>query len=374
MNLPGRRLIAFAALIVLVLPSIAAAAPVCGSDKFDSVLSLCAIAALATAGVITLAYMFGEFFQNPRVITWAKTEVLQVFASLIIAAVAIELVSVFCTLQIGEVGKVFTALPAVYVQHKDATMYDAAEIYLENLMAITHTNMQSIRFSLGAYEIRTTYTTMECDSACFLTMVGFNMGEYGGESLKLAVTNNLLGTATVAYLSAVFQYFTLQYIYNGLFLVFLPISIALRAAPFMRQFAGALVAIFVTLYVLYPLLLVFNASIASGMASGTVDMYRSQGCEPGSNVYAREGTASTIHCDTNPNYNEENMDLGFWDVLTGSMPDPAPIENQARASALIFITAVFLPALNFIVMAAMARGISHIIGEDVDISRLGQMI
>jgi hypothetical protein len=50
------------------------------------------------------------------------------------------------------------------------------------------------------------------------------------------------------------------------------------------------------------------------------------------------------------------------------------LEQALMFNALIFISAVFLPALNFIVIAALARDLSRFLGDEADISRLGQMI
>ena len=59
------------------------------------------------------------------------------------------------------------------------------------------------------------------------------------------------------------------------------------------------------------------------------------------------------------------------DVPSGSMTDLA---GSIQVSILIFLAAVFLPAINFIVIAALARDLTHFLGEEADISRLGQMV
>ncbi|MCX6773139.1 MAG: hypothetical protein NTV88_05230 [Candidatus Micrarchaeota archaeon] len=376
--------------IALLLLTLLAAAPsllnasgmVCNPATFNDTLSFSAMAAIGTIAIIAVCYMFGEFFQNARMLTWSKTEILQVFMSLIIVLVILQIMSSFCSFRIDEISSIFISShpPAIYANFGSETMYDAASIYLENLMAITSTNMQSLRYSLGAYEIRTTYTTYNCNMACFLSLVGSNEAPHSGESMQLALTNNLLSTATIAYLSAVFQYFTLQYIQSGVFILFLPIAIVIRSAPFMRQFGGALIAIFLSLYIMYPIMMIFNASIASGMAgtgtSPAIKIYHYPGC-PGENLFKQVGGSAGVDCKTTDgtyNYDEEDLSLSFGQLLTGSMPDPAPFTEQARSSALIFLVAVFLPAVDFLVIAAMARGISHMLGEEVDISRLGQMV
>ena len=76
-EIPGctPRISLFAILILaFLLPSLSyAAGEICGEGGFDSVMSLAAVAAVGTGAVILLCYMFGEFFQNPRMLTCAKT-------------------------------------------------------------------------------------------------------------------------------------------------------------------------------------------------------------------------------------------------------------------------------------------------------------
>jgi len=64
-----------------------------------------------------------------------------------------------------------------------------------------------------------------CDAdLCFFTLTGYQSSIFGGESINLALINNLLSLTTIAYLSATFQHFTLEYIYYGLFSLLLPLA------------------------------------------------------------------------------------------------------------------------------------------------------
>jgi hypothetical protein len=56
------------------------------------------------------------------------------------------------------------------------------------------------------------------------------------------------------------------------------------------------------------------------------------------------------------------------------LPLLSPTVELLKTNVLIFLTSVFLPAINFIVIVGLARDISHFLGEEADISRLGQMV
>lgn len=378
-------------ILALAAPSLHAAGEICSSSAFDDTMMLAGIAAIATAAVIGFCYMFGEFFQNPRMLTWAKTEIFQVFMSLVLVAAVLGLVGSFCSLKIGDVAQVLTpdtagagSMPSVYKDYPDDSLYSASSLYLENLMSVSHSNMRSLRYTLGAYEIRTTFRTMECSGDCWVSLVSSDTNEFGGESALLALANNLLGTATASYFTAAFQYFTLQYIYQGVFIVFLPLAIVIRSVPFMRQFGGALISIFLSLYIFYPLLLIANSVVAPGLAGATAaNIYLKDGCS-GTDVFRYTGQPSGgVNCmgsfigqggSSVAMVNEQDLHGDVGPFLTGSAPEPPPLLEQARSSVLIFIATVFLGALDWVVIIAMARGISRLLGEEVDLSKLGQMV
>ncbi len=361
----------------------------CSETEFNDTIMLCGIATLSMFLLIALTYMFGETMQSPRMLTWAKTEAVQAFASLVIASVILFALFTMCNFQVGEVQSVFGlgAMPKIYQDApspydggKD-TIYNGAMRYTENLAAIALANVNSLRYDLGAYEIRTSYNTFECSGICIFSLASTSVSYFGGESMNLAITNNLLGIATVAYLSTIFQFFTLSYIYNGLFLIFLPLAIVMRSIPFMRHFGGALIAIFVALYLLYPLMLVADAYIAPGLTahSGSVTLCErdARACA-GKDVFS-SGTITGITCGLAT----QDPCLGFneWEIEgrgTGraSMVSlhPNTLGRAIGINVLIFIAAIFLPAINFIVIAAFGRELSRFLGEEADLSRLGQMV
>ena len=50
------------------------------------------------------------------------------------------------------------------------------------------------------------------------------------------------------------------------------------------------------------------------------------------------------------------------------------MQELIKANVLMFLVGVFLPALNFIIIIALARDISGLLGDEADISRIGQMV
>lgn len=365
----------------------------CSTDKFNDTMMLCGIASLSMFALISLTYIGGEAMQSARMITWAKTESIQAFASLVVVGLVIFSLSTLCSFQVGEMQSVFglSSMPKIYkaapgFEDGKDNLYSGAMRYIENVAALSLSSMASLRYDLGAYEIRTSYNTFTCSGDCLLSLSSVSVAPFSGNSMSLAITNNLLGISTVSYLSAIFQYFTLVYIYGGLFLVFLPLALIVRSIPFMRHLGGSLIAIFVSLYLLYPLMLVADAYIAPGFVANSLSATPpsqvvmcdrdNRGCA-GSDIYAI-GTREGIKCSEG---NEPCFGHFEWEVesvgrskssMEGLSPNDLP--RAIRINVLIFLTAVFLPAVNFVVIAAFGRELSRFLGEEADMSRLGQMI
>ncbi len=376
-------LFVFLSLAALLPQALHAGTPfTCGSANFNDTIQVCAIAVLAMFALIALAYIGGEAMQSPRMLSWAKSEAVQAFASLVIASILIFVLFTMCSFQVGELNSVFgSAMPLIY---QDApapyaggqdSLYTGAMRYTENLAALALGNIASLRYDLGAYELRTSFNTFVCNGVCIFSLSSTSVSYFGGESMNLAISNNLLGIATVSYLSVIFQYFTLVYIYNGLFLTFLPLAIIIRSIPFMRHFGGSLIAIFVALYIMYPLMLVADAYIAPGLASGSgapITMYSRDGlnCQ-GIGVFSTAAhTGAVCSQGSRPEWDME----GKWQQSDMTNLSPNTLGSAIQFNVLIFLTAIFLPAVNFIAIAAFGRELSRLLGEEVDMSRLGQMI
>jgi len=381
-------LLLFLSLAAILPPALSADTPfTCDPAQFSDTMMLCGIAGLAMFSLIALVYIGGEALQSPRMLTWAKSESVQAFASLVIVSVLLFAVFTMCNFQVGEMKSIFgSPLPKIYqgapspYGNGQDSLYTGAMRYTENLAALALGNVASLRYDLGAYELRTSFNTFECDGICIFSLSSTSVSYFGGESMNLAITNNLLGLATVSYLSVIFQYFTLVYIYNGLFLTFLPLAIIIRSVPFMRHFGGSLIAIFVAIYIMYPLMLVADAYIAPGLAAANApitmcgrDFLNCQGIgvfstESQQNVVCSQGTDPC-----NGKESEKGME-NSWQQSAMSAISPNTLSRAIQFNVLIFLAAIFLPAINFIVIAAFGRELSRLIGEEADLSRLGQMI
>jgi len=348
--------------------------PVCSSESFGDVTRLAGIAGISMIALAAFVYMVGETMRNPRMLSWAKGELWEVVFSLFVVSVTLFSLSAFCSAQVGEAGRISSSLPSIYADNEGANMYEGSLMYLENLAGVGLRNMAQLRSNLGAYEIRTSFQLYDCKALCFVTLISMMQAKYSGESVDLAVTNNLLGAGTISYLSVLFQYFTLQYIVSGLFVILLPLAIIVRSIPFMRNFGGALIGIIIALYVMYPTAQLASSIMLPYMASGlgSVDIYNADDSNcAGIAVFSEPSGASAVHCRW-PAYFER--DMGDKGASEDTLPQVTDLKEGIKTNVLMFLAGVFMPALNFIIIASLARDISGLLGDEADIGRLGQMV
>jgi len=339
------------------------------------------IAATVALLLIAIVYMAGTVLENTRLKSWSKREISELFFTLVAVGVITFLIAAFSEANIGELVRITSKanMPFIYennyMNYTNLTAYDASALYLEHLAGAGLRNIATIRSNMDAYETRITFQKYKCNGICFIAMNGVTESVHS-ETLSLAVANSMLGSATVSYLSAVFQFFTLIYIKNGLFLFFLPIAIIIRMIPFMRHFAGALIGIIVALYLLYPTMLIANSMLVPNLAKGfvsNIDVPDRDGLSClGVDVFTTRSGVSKINCINTDIAKEWDQKVSSWSPW--ALPEPTNELEAMKLNVLMFIAAVFLPAFNFIVIAALGRDLSRFLGDEADISRLGQMV
>ncbi|HQT44601.1 MAG TPA: hypothetical protein PLO51_01365, partial [Candidatus Micrarchaeota archaeon] len=190
--------------------------------------------------------------------------------------------------------------------------------------------------------------------SCLVGGPGYSQSKYSGEYSIEGMLSSLLNTTTASYLSAIFILFTLNFLTNGLFLYFLPLGIMLRSIPFMRGFGGALIALVLVMYIGYPVML-------------TADMFLWYPSYTAMHVDTKLGGALD---ETAP----LGGGLGAVGALIAGPPSYDSTPDMIFLSATAFFVTDFLLAINFIVLAAAAKSLSHMIGDEIDISRLAQMV
>ncbi len=361
------------ALLALLVSSMAWADTVmCGSGTvFDNaVLPLLAYASVGTMILIALSYMAGTAFSNPKLTLWSKTEIVQLVISIASVALIMLAVTTFCSIDMHEIAGIFS-LPGT---HPSINVYDAAKDYLEGSVNYSHNAMIMVRYHLEAYTVLSYFNAFICDYnigriglGCFFGYSGDTEQPFGGYGAVIAALNVFFNSTIIAYFTALNFLFILLFIYHGFVFLFLPLGVFLRALPYMRPVGSLLIALALSFLTIYPLMLgiyylmspVLLDTPAYAPAGINMGNY-GESIFPDSTNPASQLAVSTA----GESYVHDHYFGGGKENLGGAI----------AFSADAFIAAVFFPTSALLAAIASVAYMARMMGEEIDLSRLTQLV
>jgi hypothetical protein len=380
------------AFLLLFLPALhaAAATEVC-SAGFASILNgpileICAIASVASIMLIVFGYFLGQVTSNPKVSVWAKSEILQVLMSVGSTILLLFLVNSFCAINMGEVASIFgiTAGPAY-----SGSVYSAAEAYLSNTLSYSHDALRVIRYHLEAYTVLSQVSSFVCDLkspsmsvfgmftvpaigwGCFFSYSGQNGQPLGAYSAVMGALNLFFNSTLVAYVTTLNFLFILMFIYKGFVLFLLPFAIFMRSLPYMRSFGSLLIAVALSFMIIYPLTLAVFGMMADVLLREPPNIapFLNENKFPDNGGISGSAKASAGALNPlTPNGGATYFEHIYF---------PDGVDNAAGAiafAAYAFIAGVFLPTAALLAAMASVSYLARIYGEEIDLSRILQMV
>jgi hypothetical protein len=334
----------------------------------NTIIPITAMASIASAVIVALGYMLGTVLSNVRVVTWAKTEVLQVVMSVASVAFIFMLLSTFCAINMDEVKGIFgivtTPADPCGSPSGGTSVYDAAKGYLTDASCFSHNSVKAVRYHLQSYTVLSNLNLFECALStgaigwgCLFGYSGTSMQPLGGYGTAMSAMNVFFNSSIVAYVSALNFLFILMYVYRGFVLFFLPFGIFIRSVPYLRTFGSLLISVALAFLVVYPLLLsIFSlmGDVIFAVPPGVPAVYDEL-------VFS---SASGFEGSLGASYVKNTYFGGGKEQLIGV------IEYSAAA----FIAGVFLPTVALLATIASIRYSSRIFGEEIDLSRIVQMV
>ncbi|VVB56711.1 Uncharacterised protein [uncultured archaeon] len=351
---------------------------------------------IAWAGLfafIAFIYMMGHAFNIPQFTEWAKTEIGQALLGVGLLVLIVWLLGLQCNLQIGEFAKwAGIALPGAAggpgIQPTD-TMMNAAVKGLGWSMERTHLSISLMRYCLGILNIRATFS-QSMTEVPGIGGVGFTLAPLSGDWTLMGSVQMLLNLNTTFMLALLFQYFSLAIFSSssGLFLFLVPIGLILRCMPYLRGFGGALASIGIGFCILYPMYLallgIMLPPLYTSPALANFDPHSVAGSV--SSLVASEqgltGTSIFSYFYSMPDVPDSSGGI----LKATAVEDPTKCGILGRCfytvnlaplfelTALNFLAAVLLPSAGLLVIVSFVRDLSVIFGEEVEASKLMQMV
>ncbi|MEW6528494.1 MAG: hypothetical protein AB1391_01250 [Candidatus Micrarchaeota archaeon] len=314
------------------------------------ILPITMIAAVLFSMIIGITFALSQATSNPKLSVWSKIEIMQLIFSTAFVLILLEIIASFCTFSTNDIAMLTGSsapTPALPV-------YDGAEKYLVQSAAYSKVAMINARYYLGVINVQEMVSTWKCPDWCFLTVggTGASASPNAGSSMFSSAFMLLLNSSLMSFMSSFMHIFFLKYIQSGLFLFLFPLAIITRSLPYLRTFGAVILAVIFAFYVIYPsILAAFYVSLSDSMVPPVMK-------------------------------NEDELkqkDFDFGAALWGDNPvklsvSASDIGDVSNSAAKAFFYSVFLPTVALLATGAAATYVSRLMGEDIDLSRLTQMI
>ncbi|MFH1221829.1 MAG: hypothetical protein V1492_01955 [Candidatus Micrarchaeota archaeon] len=345
---------------------------------YGPVLQITGTATFFAVIVFVLVYYFATVTNNPKMLAWVKTEVVQVVISIMSIALLFTCINFFCGINVDSVRELVDQPPT-----GAANIFEEGHNYLINAVSYSHNTVRVVRYFASAYTILSHRNQFHCDLWCvfgFSGTISSSLANYGG---RMGTMNMLFGTTIFYLMSALNSLFIFLFAVRGFIIFFLPAAIIVRSLPYLRPLGSLLIAVCLSFFIVYPLLLSMFSIVSSG-----ADIFHDPGIhKPGDaglfveyaakekdkfqevsgmsefgygSVFGALGTS--VYTDDTRLVNDffDNEPRDFFDVL----------ELTARS----FVGAFLLPSLALAGAIASVRFFARMYGEEIDLSKLSQMV
>ncbi len=342
-----------------------------GGFLSSTIIPYVALATVVTATIIAITFMASRLLSNPKLSLWAKTEILQLFISVGTVFLITSIITAFCGIDMAEVNSFF--LPTNPIP--SANVYDSALGYITGAMQYSHNALIMIRYHLEAYTVLTYFNAFICDYntgrigwGCLFGYSGDNLQPFGGYGAVTAALNMAFNTTVISFFTSMNFYFILLFVFRGFVFLFLPMGIFLRAMPYMRSLGSLLIAVALAFLIVYPFMLAVFSLMAPQLLDSTTGFAPSS--IPMSSYNEKvfpdnEGGGSQLGSST------MGEDYVYNTYLGGGLDNVA---GALSFAAFAFLAAVMFPTLALLATLASISYVARLYGEEIDLSRITQLV
>ena len=348
-------------------------ADMCSID-FSIVYMLATYAAVITASVIGISYMFGQFTKNPKVSVWARTEVIQLVVSVASLLILVFIMNAYCAINMEDLASLF----GFTYTGGSASIYGGAENYLEGAAKYSHNAVTVTRYHLEGFTVLAYVGMFECSgvgtevalafpflSGCMYGYSGENVAPFGGYGAINGALTAVFNANLMSYLMSLNYLFILRYVYYGFVFFLLPIGIFARSLPYMRSFGSVFIAIAISFMLIYPLILAIFDLMSGLLINSPSYMFEGANLNKylDESIYPNTKSGGSFGMMFDQDYFKDRYDLKV-----------SNIKYIMMFSGYAFVAAFFLPSIALIGTIASAVYLSRLYGEEIDLSRIMQMV
>ncbi len=324
----------------------------------SSILPIAAVAATSSVGIIVVSYLFGQSTRNDKLLEWSKTEIFQILISIISAVLIVSAINGFCSVRMDSLSSFFGLSTA------EGNIFDGAKNYLMSAADFTHKSVIVSRYYLAGFQMLEAHSLWQCDWGCIFGSSGHSVNYDAGYASIAPGVSLSFNTSLFAYLSSLNYLFILLFIDTGLVLFFLPLGIFLRSMPYMRTLGSLFIALSLSFLLVYPSVIASFSLIFNSLfhIPDLLNCYINNETK----VEDIGGFSGSL------NFCSYTDEVFVGDDCSGNS-NPREIEPMKFAGAA-FLAGVFFPTIAMLAAIASLRFITRMLGEEVDLSRIVQMI
>jgi len=343
---------------------------------FDAVMQgtvypVLGVAAMLTSITIAAAYAYGEAINNPKATTWAKIEAVQLFVSIAAVILLISIMGSLCNFKFGDVLSITTLGSGISSIDKNLNFYESAHDFLYKSADYSHNVLRIERYIVGGLNMLENRgrwcCSADCGTAnemwCLFGNSGVSSAPFGGAGTSMVALNIAFNSALFSYVSSLNFLFIYLYGISSMMLLLLPLGIFVRSLPFMRSLGSLMLTVAVCFFIVYPALLNLMFVVSDSLTGGfTIPSSLKD--------YMDETQLSDLS-------DSDYFDFGPVDQFNEKIFGTANynfFSDALQVAGKAFFIAVFLPTLALLGTIASIRYIGKMMGEEIDLSRIVQMI
>ena len=327
---------------------------VLGSDW----LLLSVLALVVSTIALSLLYMLASFLRNTALLTWTKFELFQVFGTVAIMVFFGTTLLGICTFDMSWLNPQSQQNPHGYPV--GINMYQIIDDYFSKMQEAGYLIFGGIMYVSKILTYMSRLTVMSSPLG-----VGSNENPLETMGQLNSLIFVMMSGFTTSFLLLQLQMRMLEYIALACIGFLFPFGIFLRCFEPTRSFGGTLLGLSVSLFLFYPILMVFNDYVMYAPLSALVN-------EQAGLVKDADGKVLANSTGQDGAGTETGGIFGSIDSFTELIADFVLI--FIKPIMVYFVGAVMLPVINFIVLVEITRGTTAFMGDELDVSNLTRLI
>jgi hypothetical protein len=322
-------------------------------------LPLVALALASSVSILALIYMAASMLRHQQALAWSKFEIFQIFATAVIVAFTLFIIFGMCNFKMG-------FLSASY---GELNMYDIIAEYFSKLEVLGGLVYYYMMYITKIFSFLGRVTLMS-------NPLGVGSVENPLESVGQinSIMFYLLSGYLISFLLINLQARMLDYLAIACIFYLFPFGVFFRCFEPSRKFGGTLIGISIAMFLFYPIIIVFNDFILKDEVTMAVQALESGGGPLGTGNQAVLNNQLPGDDPNNMAMHAERLGTGgpeFESAVAGIALAPFAI---LRPLMVYFIGAAVFPVLNFIVLIGITRTLTHLLGEEIDVTNLTRLI